>query len=279
MQRKLKGNLLLLVLLFSFFCALGIQKIYARSELQRLQQNTVVSQEFRDHMLNPALLQAMEKTGNPGLYAGLYLLESRFSYEKFSYPYTDDTMEKLYKKWAIKKEWTDYQNTCYAIWDDLEYFPVPDSSVDASLTVLYSNSWMNERTFGGRRGHEGTDIMASQNERGLYPVLSMTDGIVTSKGWLPKGGWRIGITAPRGGYFYYAHLDSYGKVEIGDEIKAGDFLGYMGDSGYGKEGTVGKFPVHLHVGIYLKKGGKEVSINPYWILKYLENHKLKYTFS
>ena len=53
----------------------------------------------------------------------------------------------------------------------------------------------------------------------------MTDGTVTSKGWLPKGGWRIGITAPHGGYFYYAHLDSYADVEIGEEIKAGDLIG------------------------------------------------------
>ena len=138
---------------------------------------------------------------------------------------------------------------------------------------------MNERTYGGKRGHEGTDIMASKNRRDIYPVLSMTDGIVTSKGWLPKGGWRIGITAPGGGYFYYAHLSSYGQVEIGDEVKAGDLLGYMGDSGYGKEGTTGQFPVHLHVGIYLQENGKEISINPYWILRYLEKHKLKYTFS
>lgn len=279
MQRKLKGNLLLLVLLFSFFCALGIQKIYTRSELLRLHKKTVATQEFRDHVLNPDLLKAMEASENPGLYAGLYLLESKFSYEKFSHSYTDTTMQGLHKKWAAKKEWADYQNSCYAIWNDLKYFPVPLSSSDFSLTVHYSDSWMNKRTFGGERGHEGTDIMASRNERGLYPVLSMTDGTVTSKGWLPKGGWRIGITAPGGGYFYYAHLDSYGKLTVGDEVKAGDFLGYMGDSGYGKEGTVGKFPVHLHVGIYLKKDGKEISINPYWILRYLEKHKLKYTFS
>ena len=43
---------------------------------------------------------------------------------------------------------------------------------------------------------------------GYYPVVSMTDGVVTEKGWLEKGGWRIGITAPTGAYFYYAHLDS-----------------------------------------------------------------------
>ena len=63
----------------------------------------------------------------------------------------------------------------------------------------------------------------------------------------------MGILAPGGAYFYYAHLDSYADLKEGDPVKAGDFLGYMGDSGYGEEGTTGKFPVHLHVGIYLNR--------------------------
>lgn len=40
----------------------------------------------------------------------------------------------------------------------------------------------------------------------------------------------------------------------GDQVRAGDLLGYMGDSGYGPEGTTGQFPVHLHVGIYMPLG-------------------------
>ena len=62
------------------------------------------------------------------------------------------------------------------------------------------------------------------------------------------------------------------------EIKAGDVLGYMGDTGYGLEGTRGKFPVHLHVGVYFYTNGQEMSVNPYWLLRYLEHHKLKYAF-
>ena len=49
----------------------------------------------------------------------------------------------------------------------------------------------------------------------------------------------------------------------------------MGDSGYGEEGTVGKFDVHLHMGIYLNdEKGEEFSINSYWIMKYLEDKLL-----
>ena len=279
MRRKLKGNLLLFVLLFSFFDALSIQKIQEKGELLRLHSDMVSSSNFREQSLNESVIAQMEKTENPGLIAALYLLESKFSYEPVSNRWNASQIRSLKQKWSETKEWLPYEKACYAVWNDLEYFPVPESSVDTSLQVLYKNSWMNERTYGGKRGHEGTDVMASRNQPGLYPVLSMTDGKVTSKGWLEKGGWRIGVTAPGGGYFYYAHLDSYASLNVGDRVKAGDLLGYMGDSGYGKEGTTGQFPVHLHVGIYLYEGEKEISINPYWILKYLEKYRLKYTFS
>ncbi|MFQ9150541.1 MAG: M23 family metallopeptidase [Blautia sp.] len=76
----------------------------------------------------------------------------------------------------------------------------------------------------------------------------------------------------RGGYFYYAHLSSYGRAfQKGDRVSAGDLLGYMGDSGYGPEGTTGRFDVHLHIGIYIEgENRKEISVNPYWPLRYLE---------
>lgn len=159
------------------------------------------------------------------------------------------------------------------------YFPVPESTVDASLTTSYVDTWMADRTYGGERGHEGTDIMASRNERGLYPVLSMGDGVISNLGWLEQGGYRIGITGESGVYYYYAHLDSYADLAEGDSVKAGELLGYMGDSGYGEEGTTGKFDVHLHVGIYVYQDGEEISLNPYHVLRMLEARKLKYAYS
>lgn len=166
-----------------------------------------------------------------------------------------------------------------AIWADVEYFPVPESSWDEDMTVCFENSWKFERTFGGKRYHEGCDIMADENERGVYPVISMCDGVVEKKGWLPKGGYRIGIRGKSGAYFYYAHLESYADIEEGDHVKAGQILGFMGDSGYGDEGTTGKFDVHLHVGIYIKtEHNEELSVNPYPVLKYLENRKLRMDF-
>ena len=61
---------------------------------------------------------------------------------------------------------------------------------------------------------------------------------------------------------------------------AGVLLGFLGDSGYGEEeGTVGKFAVHLHIGIYVNdEAGQEVSVNPYWVLKWLEEKRLRYAY-
>lgn len=183
---------------------------------------------------------------------------------------------------AYKNEqYREFSGYLTAVWEDLAYFPIPLSRNNQELSVSFSDSWMFERTFGGKRGHEGTDVMASVNERGRYPVLSMSDGVVEQIGWLTKGGYRIGIRSPHGGYFYYAHLYDYAKeFQIGEPVKAGELLGFMGDSGYSEiEGTVGNFDVHLHVGIYVNEpDGTEMSINAFWPLKFLEERKLTYPF-
>ncbi len=168
-------------------------------------------------------------------------------------------------------EFSIYMGLIDNIFSELQCFPVVKE--EERYPISYENTWGAERTYGGNRSHEGCDLMAVSNERGKYKVCSMTDGTVRQIGWLEKGGWRIGIESDSGVYYYYAHLDSYEKAfEEGERVVAGQILGRMGDSGYGKEpGTKGQFDVHLHVGIYIKDiSGKERAINPYWYLKQLE---------
>lgn len=162
--------------------------------------------------------------------------------------------------------YTRIRNAYDAVWEDIACFPTDRSQ------VVYENTWMFERNYGGKRGHEGTDLIPSQNLSGYYPVYSMTDGVVEKIGWLPLGGYRIGIRSPSGGYYYYAHLDSYSQdFAVGEAVGAGDLLGTMGDTGYGEEGTRGKFQVHLHLGIYIAAEElEELSVNPYWVLRYTE---------
>lgn len=170
-------------------------------------------------------------------------------------------------------EFSYYMEKVDQVSSEIQCFPVVKEGTDERYPVSYDNTWGAERTYGGERTHEGCDLMAISNERGKYKVCSMTDGVVKNIGWLEQGGWRIGIESDAGTYYYYAHLDSYEKAfEKGERVVAGQILGRMGDSGYGKEpGTKGNFAVHLHVGIYLKDlEGKERAVNPYWYLKRLE---------
>ncbi|MGN0341524.1 MAG: M23 family metallopeptidase [Roseburia sp.] len=167
-----------------------------------------------------------------------------------------------------------------AVWEDVVYFPVPES-MEESYDITFEDSWMQSRSFGGTRGHEGCDIMAQKNERGVYPVVSVSDGVVERMGWLPQGGYRIGIRSPKGAYFYYAHLSDYAEgLAEGNQVAAGELLGFMGDTGYSQvEGTTGNFDVHLHFGIYLNDtDGNEFSINSYAVLMYLQDKRLTYAY-
>lgn len=166
-----------------------------------------------------------------------------------------------------------------AVFSDIEYFPIPVSSTEYPIDISFSDGWEKERYYNDKLHlHEGTDIVTN-HRRGYVPVVSMTDGVVENVGWLELGGYRIGIRSENGGYFYYAHLYKYSeKFEVGDKVKAGELIGFMGDTGYGKtEGTVGKFDVHLHLGIYVKtKNYEELSVNPYAVLLYLEEKRVLY---
>ena len=266
---------LLFIVVSIFFISLLTGKIVEDSRKTRLQEDILTSALYREQHIGEEVVSFLQTVSKPGKYVGLYLLESKFGYQDLKKPLMEDIFNKLEKEWKKEENYSEYIKTTEVIWNDVKYFPVPDFTTDKSMTVSYANSWMSERTYGGERGHEGVDIMAGKNERGLYPVISMTDGVVSKKGWLDKGGYRIGIQAPNGAYFYYAHLESYANLNVGDEVRAGDILGFMGDSGYGPEGTTGKFAVHLHLGIYIYPDGKEMSINPYWVLRYIENRKVK----
>lgn len=267
------------IFLLAFFAVLNTGVLISVSGFQRLQKPVVSQPDFRRQPVSETMQVYLKQATDPGRDVGLYWMATDFENRRFPGKVSPSGFQKLYRQWRNQTGWDAYVQSCRAIWNDVKYFPIPQSLDDTEDKISYVDSWMFERNYGGKRGHEGTDIMAEKNTPGYYPVVSMKDGVVTEKGWLEKGGWRIGITAPTGAYFYYAHLDSYAELEKGDPVKAGDLLGYMGDSGYGEEGTTGEFPVHLHLGIYLKEGTEEISVNPYPVLRYAENARIKCVYS
>ena len=279
MKRSLKkiGRYSIVLFLLVFFAGIWIPRLEYGSEKSRLSEDILSSEGFRRQTVSGEAMEQVRKMDAPGEALAVYWLESNFGQEPFSL--LPDETAAARKRWERAKGWGSYLAACQAVWDDLQYFPVAESSDNSRLSVSFEDSWMFDRSYGGERGHEGTDIMPSVNEPGRFPVVSMTDGTVESKGWLELGGYRLGIRAPHGAYFYYAHMDSYSDIEEGDTINAGDLLGVMGDTGYGtEEGTRGKFPVHLHVGIYLYQNEQEISINPYPALSYVQDKKVSGDF-
>ncbi|QFF98100.1 M23 family peptidase [Psychrobacillus glaciei] len=144
--------------------------------------------------------------------------------------------------------------------------------LDIHHNYSYKSTWGDSRGWGGRRIHEGTDLFASYG----VPVKSTAYGIVETMGWNDFGGWRIGIRDIHNTYHYFAHLSSYQKgIKVGDILEPGAIIGYVGSSGYGKEGTAGKFPPHLHYGMYKFNGRIEWAYDPFPSLKRWEQEERK----
>ncbi len=134
-------------------------------------------------------------------------------------------------------------------------FPLP-----LRFNYSYRNTWGDARGWGGRRIHEGTDLFADYG----VPVRATSYGIIEMKGWNRYGGWRIGIRDINNTYHYFAHLSGFAKdLHVGQVVEPGMVIGGVGSSGYGPPGTSGKFPPHLHYGMYKDNGLTEWSFDPY----------------
>lgn len=103
----------------------------------------------------------------------------------------------------------------------------------------------------GRRQHQGIDIFAPRGT----PALAATDGVVRSTSPNQLGGNVVWLSDTRRGQtMYYAHLDRH-AVSAGDVVRAGDTLGFVGNTGNARTTRP-----HLHFGIYRRGQG---AIDPY----------------
>jgi murein DD-endopeptidase MepM/ murein hydrolase activator NlpD len=154
-------------------------------------------------------------------------------------------------------------------------FPLPKEHL-----YSYEDTWGALRPQGG---HEGTDLMAPTGT----PEYAVTDGTIvpvagaSGNGWNSLGGYAVMLEAAysvgpvkEGDLFYYAHLNRESALETGTRVRAGQVVGYAGDTGQGPEITRGLFPPHLHLGWYDAGGSRSTvasgAMNPYPLLEWIK---------
>ena len=103
------------------------------------------------------------------------------------------------------------------------------------------DSWGDPRD-NGLRAHHGTDLMAAANT----PVFAAAAGTVEKLWTSAAGGTTLYVRSPaRDWTCYYAHLAAYAPgLHEGQVVRAGDLLGYVGDTGNAGAGNY-----HLHFGL------------------------------
>ncbi len=165
--------------------------------------------------------------------------------------------------------------------EDGSYGLTAYSPLSAGYWYTESDDFGNGRSYGFARKHLGHDMFCSVGT----PVVAVESGKVEALGWNQYGGWRIGIRSSDGfRYYYYAHLrkDSpYAEgLKEGDTVKAGQIIGYTGQTGYSIKENVNNINVpHLHFGMQLifdesqKECNAEIWIDTYALIQLLSKHR------
>ena len=118
----------------------------------------------------------------------------------------------------------------------------------------FIDSWGYPRS--GGRWHQGADIFATRGT----PVVASENGTLDGVGSGTLGGIKLWVNGESGNEYYYAHLAAFAPdVRDGKKVRAGEVIGYVGDTGNAK----GTSP-HLHFEIHPNGDGPA---NPYPILK------------
>lgn len=119
--------------------------------------------------------------------------------------------------------------------------------VEGNISSPYGK---REDPFTGMPGfHSGVDISSSPGT----PIQATADGIVSHAGWTSHSGYLVVIEHGCGFSTIYAH-NKKNVVKVGQKVKRGDVIGYVGSSGK----STGP---HVHYEIWEK--GKNVNPNKY----------------
>lgn len=134
----------------------------------------------------------------------------------------------------------------------------------ASPPFTFSNDFGNYRAGPPPHPHAGNDVFCVWGS----PLRAVEDGTITKMGKAGLGGERVWLSADRANpdgthyAYYYAHLSGYYPgLLVGSHVKAGDFVGFCGNTG-----NAATTPPHVHFEIH-PSGADTPPTNPYPTLR------------
>lgn len=156
------------------------------------------------------------------------------------FPVLADAQSRSYYSSSLRNKINDLDD------DRVDDLPIP-ILFGVRLSAI-TNSFGDSRD-GGDRFHEGLDILTVKGA----PIISPTEAVVTRVGTGSSAGKYVYTANPGDETFRYMHLDEI-LVKAGDELKVGDIIGYVGNTGNASGG-----PHHLHFEI---RDGRK-ALDPY----------------
>ncbi|HSJ82244.1 MAG TPA: peptidoglycan DD-metalloendopeptidase family protein [Acidimicrobiia bacterium] len=136
--------------------------------------------------------------------------------------------------------------------------PPPASSGGAcpvAGAVSFTDSWGDPRS--GGRSHKGVDMIAARNT----PLVAIFAGRIQRLTSGALSGLALYLRTENGDQFFYAHLESYADISVGQTVAEGEVIGYNGSSGNAPD-----LLPHLHFE-YHPGGGS--AANPYPLVRSL----------
>jgi murein DD-endopeptidase MepM/ murein hydrolase activator NlpD len=124
------------------------------------------------------------------------------------------------------------------------------------MPVAGESEWSGGSFMDKHTKHEGSHHAIDVYAREGTPIVSPKAGRVVSVGSGGRGGNWARVQGDDGVMYYFAHMASSARVSKGQLIKAGEHIGFVGDTGSAK----GTKP-HLHFS--MKKNGKPLNPKTY----------------
>ena len=137
------------IFLLAFFAVLNTGVLISVSGFQRLQKPVVSQPDFRRQPVSETMQVYLKQAADPGRDVGLYWMATDFENRRFPGKVSPSGFQKLYRQWRNQTGWDAYVQSCRAIWNDVKYFPIPQSLDDTEDKISYLNEITEEN--GGMR--------------------------------------------------------------------------------------------------------------------------------